>query len=40
MAKKKMTEAEKMAWENLYNYVKLNIMGYDDSQALSSTIRG
>lgn len=38
MAKKKMTEAEKMAWENLYNYVKLNIMGYDDSQALSSTM--
>ena len=33
-----MTEAEKMAWENLYNYVKLNIMGYDDSQALSSTM--
>ena len=33
-----MTEEEKMAWENLYNYVKSNIMGYDENQALSSTM--
>lgn len=38
MAKKKMTEEEKVAWENLYYYVKSNIMGYDDNQALSSTM--
>ena len=38
MAKKKMTEEEKIAWENLYNYVKSNIMGYDENQALSSTM--
>lgn len=38
MARKKMTEEEKIAWENLYNYVKLNIMGYDANQALSSTM--
>ena len=36
--KRKMTEEEKMAWENLYNYVKSNIMGYDENQALSSTM--
>lgn len=38
MARKKMTEEEKIAWENLYNYVKKNIMGYDDNQALSNTM--
>lgn len=38
MAKKKMTEEEKVAWENLYNYVKSKIMGYDENQALSSTM--
>lgn len=38
MAKKKMTEEEKVAWENLYYYVKSNIMGYDENQALSSTM--
>ncbi len=38
MARKKMTEEEKIAWENLYNYVKRNIMGYDDNQALSNTM--
>ena len=38
MARKKMTEEEKIAWENLYNYVKINIMGYDENQALSSTM--
>ena len=38
MAKKKMTEKEKNDWEKLYMYVKSNIMGYDDNQALSSTM--
>lgn len=37
MAKKKMTEEEKMSWENLYYYVK-NLLGYDENQALSSTM--
>ena len=38
MAKKKMTEKEKQDWEDLYYYVKSNIMGYDENQALSSTM--
>ncbi len=38
MAKKKMTKEEKAAWEDLYYYVKSNIMGYDENQALSSTM--
>lgn len=38
MAKKKMTEQEKRAWEELYYYVKSNIMGYDENQALSSAM--
>lgn len=38
MAKKKMTEKEKQDWESLYNYVKNNIMKYDENQALSSTM--
>lgn len=33
-----MTEQEKIAWENLYNYVRFNIMGYDENQALSSAM--
>lgn len=33
-----MTEEEKIAWDELYTYVKKNIMGYDDNQALSSTM--
>lgn len=37
MAKKKMTEKEKQDWESLYYYVK-NLMGYDENQALSSTM--
>lgn len=37
MAKKKMTEKEKQDWENLYYYVK-NLFGYDENQALSSTM--
>lgn len=38
MARKKMTEKEKQDWESLYMYVKTNIMGYDENQALSSTM--
>lgn len=38
MAKRKMTEKEKQDWEDLYYYVKNNIMGYDENQALSSTM--
>lgn len=38
MARKKMTEEEKVAWDALYTYVRKNIMGYDDNQALSSTM--
>jgi hypothetical protein len=38
MARKKMTEEEKMAWDELYTYVRKNVMGYDDNQALSSTM--
>ena len=33
-----MTEEEKMAWDALYTYVRKNIMGYDDNQALSSAM--
>lgn len=33
-----MTEEEKEAWDALYTYVKKNIMGYDDNQALSSAM--
>ena len=38
MARKKMTEEEKIAWDALYTYVRKNIMGYDDNQALSSAM--
>ena len=37
MAKKKMSEEQKIAWENLYYYVK-NLLGYDENQALSGTM--
>lgn len=37
MARKKMTEEEKAAWENLYNYVK-NLMNYDENQMLSKAM--
>lgn len=37
MARKKMTEDEKIAWEALYFYVK-NLLGYDENQALSSAM--
>ena len=35
---KKMSEKEKRDWDLLYTYVKRNIMGYDENQALSSTM--
>ena len=31
-----MTEKDKQDWDTLYTYVRKNIMGYDDNQALSS----
>lgn len=37
MARKKMSEEEKKSWEELYYYVK-NLLGYDENQALSSTM--
>lgn len=37
MARKKLTEKEKMDWDALYTYVK-NLLGYDENQALSSTM--
>lgn len=37
MARKKMTEKEKLDWENLYNYVK-KVMGYDKDQSLSKNM--
>ena len=33
-----MTEKEKQDWDNLYTYVKKNIMGYDDNQSLSNAM--
>ena len=33
-----MTEQEKRDWESLYMYVKINIMGYDENQALSNAM--
>lgn len=33
-----MTEEEKIAWDELYTYVRKNIMNYDDNQALSSAM--
>lgn len=33
-----MTEKEKQDWDSLYQYVKLNILGYDENQALSNTM--
>lgn len=38
MAKKKMTEKEKQDWDSLYTYVKTSVMGYDENQALSTTM--
>lgn len=33
-----MTEEEKIAWDELYTYVRKNIMNYDDNQALSNAM--
>lgn len=33
-----MTEEEKLDWDELYTYVKVNIMGYDKNQSLSSNM--
>ena len=33
-----MSKEESQDWENLYYYVKSNIMGYDDNQALSKNM--
>ena len=38
MAKKNMSAKEKHDWDALYTYVKENVMGYDENQALSSAI--
>ena len=38
MARKKMTEKEKQDWDNLYTYVRKNIMGYDNNQSLSNAM--
>jgi hypothetical protein len=38
VARKKMTEEEKIAWDELYTYVRKNIMNYDDNQALSNAM--
>ena len=35
---KKLSEQEKLDWDELYKYVKVNIMGYDEDQALSNTM--
>ena len=35
---KKMSEKEKQDWEDLYMYVKTDIMGYDENQALSKNM--
>ena len=34
--KKKLTEQEKIDWDNLYQFVKTSVMGYDTNQALPS----
>lgn len=38
MARKKMTEEEKIAWESLYYYVKNDILSYDENQSLPSNM--
>lgn len=38
MAKKKMTEKDMQDWDALYQYVRKNIMGYDDNQSLSNAM--
>ena len=38
MAKTKMTKQDKADWEELYEYVRHNVLGYDENQALSRTM--
>lgn len=38
MTKKKMSKEESQDWEELYYYVKDNIMGYDENQSLSKNM--
>lgn len=38
MTRKKMSKEESQDWEELYYYVKDNIMGYDENQALSKNM--
>lgn len=38
MAKKKMSEKDMQDWDLLYQYVRKNVMGYDENQALSTTM--
>ena len=33
--KKPMSEQDKVEWDNLYQYVRFNILGYDKNQSLS-----
>lgn len=35
---KKMTEQDKKEWDELYEYVKLKVMGYDEKQKLSTNM--
>ena len=35
---KHMSEQEKLDWDELYQYVRTNIMGYDQNQALSNSM--
>ena len=36
--KKHMSQEDKDNWKELYEYVKKNVLGYDDNQALSKTM--
>lgn len=38
MATKKMTEQEKVEWDELYQYVKLDILGYKDKKVPKSLV--
>ena len=36
--KKHMSQQDKVEWENLYEYVRHNILGYDENQSLSRSM--
>ena len=36
--KKHLSQKDKLYWESLYEYVRKNIMGYDDNQSLSRSM--